>query len=156
MRNCTHSESTLQPLPCKGAVKLNFGASSSWMQRKNDASLALVIWCVCCVGGSGCCQTLLECPESCQSSPNARRWFYPDIGRPETLCVQKCGWTVVDTIPGDGWVYQETRPRLPKMYHYQGGPLPSDLCPQEPVRHRQTAAIWPLTCYEHQSKWPDS
>ena len=84
---------------------------------------------VVCVGGGGCCEALLESTGSCQSGPNAWRWLQPETFSLETRCVQKCHWTVVDTVSGDGWVFQKTRPRPYGVYYGQGGSLRSHVCP---------------------------
>ena len=49
-------------------------------------------------------------------------------GRRETQRIQKCGWIDEDTIAGDGWAYNKTKPRRPKMYYNQSGPLYSLSC----------------------------
>ena len=100
MLNCTHSESALQPLPYKGAVNLNFGQSSSGMQRKNGATYAHVIHCVCCCGSAGRWQTLVDCSGSCQAV------LMLEDGSTQRLVTQRLG--VSRNVVGRLWIrYQE-------------------------------------------------
>jgi len=68
---------------------------------------------------------LFEFTRSCQRSPTAGKWLYPETCRLETWWVQKLGWTVVDTISGDDWVCK-TRARPSRVYCEQGEPLHSE------------------------------